>query len=181
MTCIVGFVDRYKNIYLGGDSAGVSGLNITIRKDPKVFKIGKVVMGYTSSFRMGQLLRFKLKIPKQPRQMDDYKYMCTLFIDAVRKCLKDNGYAKVSNNEETIGEFIVGYKGCLYDINDDLQVGMSEENYDVCGCGSSYALGSLATNQDLSPKSRVLKALQVAEKFSGGVRKPFRVIILEGE
>jgi len=181
MTCIVGFVDKNKNIYLGGDSAGVSGLDITIRKDPKVFTVGKMVMGYTSSFRMGQLLRFKLRIPKQPKQMNDYKYMCTTFIDAVRKCLKDNGYTKVSNNEETIGEFIVGYKGCLYDINDDLQVGVSEENYDVCGCGSSYALGSLATNQSSNPEQIVLKALQIAEKFSGGVRRPFRVVILKGE
>jgi len=178
MTCIVGFVDKNKNIYLGGDSAGVSGLDITIRKDPKVFKIGKMVMGYTSSFRMGQLLRFKLRIPKQPKRMDDYKYMCTLFIDSVRKCLKDNGYSKVSNNEETIGEFIVGYKGCLYDINEDLQVGASEESYNVCGCGSHYALGSLATFYSLNPKYRVLKALEVAEKFSGGVRRPFRIVTL---
>jgi len=182
MTCIVGFIDEQKNIYLGGDSAGVSGLDVTIRKDPKVFKIGKMVIGYTSSFRMGQLLRFKLKIPKQSKQMDDYEYMCSLFIDAVRKCLKDNGYAEVKNNEEKIGEFIVGYKGNLYKISGDLQVGMSEENYNVCGCGSSYALGSLATDPySLSPKYRILKALEVAEKFSGGVRHPFRIVTLNKE
>jgi len=90
MTCIVGFVDAKKNVYLGGDSAGVSGLDVTIRKDPKVFKKDEMVIGYTSSFRMGQLLCFKLKIPKQPSKMDDYEYLCTLFVDAVRKCLKDN-------------------------------------------------------------------------------------------
>lgn len=181
MTCIVGFIDAQKNTYLGGDSAGVSGLDITIRKDPKVFKKDKMIIGYTSSFRMGQLLRFKLKIPKQPLKIDNYEYMCSLFIDTVRKCLKDNGYAGIKNNEETIGEFIVGYKGNLYKISGDLQVGISEENYSVCGCGSYYALGSLATNRDPDPQQKVLKALQVAEKFSGGVRRPFRIVTSKKE
>lgn len=183
MTCIVGFVDKNKNVYLGGDSAGVDvdKLDVTIRKDPKVFKKGKMVVGYTSSFRMGQLLRFKLRIPKKPNKMDDYEYMCTLFIDAIRKCLKDNGYAEVKNNEETIGTFLVGYKGALYKIENDLQVEMSQENYNVCGCGRPYALGSLATDKSSNPEQMVLKALEVAEKFSGGVRRPFRVVILKGE
>ena len=181
MTCIVGFVDKNKNIYLGGDSAGVGDLDITIRKDPKVFTVGKMVMGYTSSFRMGQLLRFKLKLSRPPKQMDDYEYMCTLFIDAVRKCLKDNGYAEIKNNEETIGTFIVGYRGALYKIENDLQVEMSQENYNDCGCGRSYALGSLATDKNSNPEQIVLKALEVAEKFSGGVRRPFRIVTLKGE
>ena len=181
MTCIVGFVDAKKNIYLGGDSAGVSGFDVTIRKDLKVFKKDKMVIGYTSSFRMGQLLRFKLKIPKQLKHIKDYEYMCSSFIDAVRKCLKDNGYAEVKNNEERIGEFIVGYKGNLYKISGDLQVGISAENYTVCGWGSPYALGSLATNKDFNPIRKIYEALQVAEKFSGGVRHPFKIITLNKE
>lgn len=64
MTCIIGLI-KNKKVYIGGDSAGVDGLNITIRKDSKVFKINKFIIGYTSSFRMGQLLRFKLKINNQ--------------------------------------------------------------------------------------------------------------------
>ena len=37
MTCIVGLLDANGDIYMGGDSAGVGGLSLTIRKDPKVF------------------------------------------------------------------------------------------------------------------------------------------------
>ena len=57
MTCIVGLVDNGK-IYMGGDSAGVSNLDIRIRADQKVFKTGEFIMGFTSSFRMGDLLKY---------------------------------------------------------------------------------------------------------------------------
>ncbi len=62
MTCIVGVV-KDGVVYIGGDSAGVSGLRLIKRKDSKVFKRKGFIIGYTSSFRMGQLLRFKLDPP----------------------------------------------------------------------------------------------------------------------
>lgn len=51
MTAIVGLVEK-GNVYIGGDSAGVAGLSISIRGDEKVFKVGPFIMGFTSSFRM---------------------------------------------------------------------------------------------------------------------------------
>ena len=132
MTCIVGYI-KDKNVYIGGDSAGVSGLHITIRKDPKVFKNGNFIIGYTSSFRMGQLLRFKLNVPKQLLEISDYEYMCTHFIDAVRSCLKDGGYSVIKDSHEEIGTFLVGYKNKLYSIEGDLQVEESYEIYNSVG------------------------------------------------
>lgn len=170
MTCII-----------GGDSAGAGGLNITIRKDSKVFRTGKFIIGHTSSFRMGQLLRFKLTVPEQPPEQDDYEFMCTHFIDAVRKCLKDGGYTTVKNETEEIGTFLVGYNGRLYEIDDDLQVGESCDNYGSVGCGSSYAKGALNMLHEMfnySPEETIRKALATAGKFSGGVRPPF--VILKG-
>ena len=38
MTCIAGLVDSNGDIYIGGDSAGVAGYDLTIRADEKVFK-----------------------------------------------------------------------------------------------------------------------------------------------
>ena len=61
MTCIVGMVDGQGTVYIGADSLAAGGYQKTIRKDAKVFTNGIAVMGYTSSFRMGQLLRYKLK------------------------------------------------------------------------------------------------------------------------
>jgi ATP-dependent protease HslVU (ClpYQ) peptidase subunit len=179
MTCIVGYI-KNKKVYIGGDSAGVAGLHITPRKDAKVFRNGKFIMGYTSSFRMGQLLRFKLSVPSQPEEISDYEYMCTLFIDAVRKCLKDGAFATIKDSAERIGVFLVGYKRRLYKLEGDLQVGVSYYNFESVGCGSDYAKGALslleATN--LSAETIIKKALETAVKFSGGVRPPF--VIMKG-
>lgn len=48
---------------MGCDSAGVGGWHLQLRADPKVFHVGHFLIGYTDSFRMGQLLRFG----EQPR------------------------------------------------------------------------------------------------------------------
>jgi hypothetical protein len=99
MTYIVGFIDKNKKeMWMGGDSAGTSDLNIRSRKDVKVFEKDKMLIGYTSSFRMGQLLRFKFTRPPLKEGKDVYEYMCTDFIDEVRNLFKNQGYAKVENN-----------------------------------------------------------------------------------
>lgn len=182
MTCIVGYIDKAnRKIGIGGDSAGVGGLAVRSRKDTKVFKNGPMIIGYTSSFRMGQLLRFKLEIPVDTYK-DTYAYMCTDFIDSVRKCLKDNGYTKVENNTERIGCFIVAYKGRLFNIDDDLQVAENNYPYDATGCGENYALGSIRTLDNYAPVifpiDFILKtSLEVATEFSGGVRPPYNIIV----
>ena len=181
MTCIVAV--KYKDqVYLGGDSLGSSGLDVMVRQDTKVFRKKDMMIGYTSSYRLGQLLRFKLEIPVHKSKISAYEYMCTDFIDAVRKCLKDNGYTTISNNNEAIGEFIVVYKSHIFHIYDDLQVGETRNDYDACGCGEKYALGScfayIESNAILTkkPKYIVLAALKAAQEHSGGVRKPFTIL-----
>ncbi len=173
MTCISGLVDGTR-VLIGGDSLGSAGWDSERRADPKVFKRGGILFGYTSSYRMGQLLRFKLTIPEQPRKMDDYEYLCTLFIDAVRDCLKNNGFALVKDSKESFGQFLIGYKEKLYRIDDDLQVGIPLSGYTAVGCGAGYAIGSLATSTGTA-EQRIIKSLEVAEEFSNGVRGPFHI------
>lgn len=144
MTCIVGYIEK-DTVYIGGDSAGVGDYSITLRKDPKVFKQGPFIMGFTTSFRMGQLLMSsKFKITKQKTNQSDYDYMVTTFVDAVRGCFKDGGYLKKeTDGEEVGGTFLVGYKGVLYEIGDDFQVAIPYDNYSAVGCGEDLAKGAL--------------------------------------
>lgn len=80
---------------MGGDSAGAAGNHLQIRAQPKVFRNGPLVMGYTSSFRMDQPLQYKLKVPSERGENDElvepFEWMCTKFVEAVRKCLKEGG------------------------------------------------------------------------------------------
>lgn len=181
MTCIIGFVDRNKDIYIGADSAGVANYSIRERTDSKVFVKGRMIFGFTSSFRMGQLIRYKFSIPEQLKSQDDYTYMCTYFIDELIKCFRDNGYAKVNDNEISGGFFLVGYNGNLYQIECDFQVAQINSDFDACGCGEEYAMGAMEvieSNLELkiqNPENKIIQALRVAEKFSAGVAGPFNI------
>ena len=172
-TCIIAIKDGNK-IIIAGDSAGVNNnWDIVTRKDPKVFSNGEFVIGYTSSFRMGQLLRFAFVPPKIKEHQDEYEYMCTSFIDAVRETFKNKGYSKIDNNVESGGFFIAGFRGCIYHIEGDFQVGEPSYNYFATGCGANYALGSLYSTVEMDIDTRIKKALDAAAEFSAGVRAPY--------
>ena len=179
MTCIVAWTEKGK-ICIGGDSAGVAGYSMYIRADEKVFKNGEIIFGFTSSFRMGQLLRFSLTLPPKKENQGDYNYMCSDFINAVRLCLKTGGYAKVKEGEESGGMFIVGFRGNIYTIESDFQVGRQIKPYNACGCGESFALATCWTldkmNAKMSLKNKVKIALESAFEFSAGVRPPYHFI-----
>jgi ATP-dependent protease HslVU (ClpYQ) peptidase subunit len=182
VTCIVG-VEEDGKVVIGGDSAGVDGwLRRTVRADAKVFTNGPFIMGFTTSFRMGQLLRYNLKVAAKPEGVDDDEYMSTWFIDAVRACLKTGGYAKVEYQREEGGVFLVGYHGHLYAVEDDFQVGRSVETFAAVGCGATLALGALhalrSWGASLSAEEAVVRALESAQHFSAGVAAPF--VVLEG-
>lgn len=175
MTCIVAIKDKGR-VWIGGDSAGVAGLNVTIRADEKVFENGDFIMGFCGSFRMGQLLRYAFNPPKRHADTDIYKYMVTDFVDAVRSCLKNGGVAEKHNDAEKGGFFLVGYEGRLFEIESDYQVGESIEAYSAIGCGGEYAYGALAASEGQKPEARIKIALAAAEKFSAGVRAPFHIL-----
>ncbi|MCK9569524.1 hypothetical protein M0R72_11340 [Candidatus Pacearchaeota archaeon] len=175
MTCIVG-LKQGNTVFMGCDSAGVGGLNLRVRADRKVFQKDGFIIGFTSSFRMGELLQHSIRIPVHHLETDIYAYMVTSFIDAVRECLKAGGYAAKDKEVETAGNFLVGYKGRLFNIGGDYQVGEALLPYDACGCGENYALGALYANNHLPPEERITQALMAAQEFSAGVRAPFYVL-----
>lgn len=179
MTCIVGLVEG-DTVWIGGDSAGVAGYELTVRSDQKVFRNGPMLFGFTSSFRMGQLLRYRLQVPEHDSCVDVDKWMATTFIDAVRTCLRDHGFAKKNQEQESGGTFLVAYRGRLFNIADDYQVGVPLDGFDAVGCGGEVARGALFACSRLSGRKRIALALQAAERFSAGVRGPFHIVALKG-
>lgn len=172
MTCIVGVVSDNK-VLIGADSAGSNGYSIANRKDVKVFKNGEFVIGCTSSFRMIQLLQYKLQPPKRHPDTDVMRYMVTEFVEAIRSCFKEGGFAETDKNVDHGGTFLVGHAGRLFKVEGDFQVGESADGFDACGCGEDVALGVIHSNPQLEPKARLLKALETSAYFSCGVRGPF--------
>ena len=180
MTCIVA-IAADGHVMIGGDSAGSNGHDVQIRADEKVFKNGPMIMGFTTSFRMGDLLRYSLTVPEIPNR-GLRRWMTTTFIDAVRQCLKDGGYAKKSDEVEKGGNFLVGVAGRLFEIDNDYQVADLAFGWGSVGSGYQIANGSLYTTGqvgELSAKQRITLALNAAVEYSPFVRPPFRFVTLD--
>ena len=175
MTCIVGVADQ-SGVFIGGDSAGADPGSIQVRADPKVFKNGPFLFGFTSSFRLGDLLQHALKPPHHPHDMASNTYLCTVFIDAVRKTLKDGGFAKVNNNVEEGGQFLLGYQGRLYTVYQDFQICELADHMEAIGSGYKYALGSMVTNRHHRSESIIREALRAASTYDPYVCSPFHVL-----
>jgi len=177
MTAIVGLA-RGGSVHIGGDSAGVAGLSLAVRADTKVFRKGRYLFGFTTSFRMGQLIRYSLVLPAPKGDLD--AFMATAFIDALRGCLKDGGWARKDSEREEGGTFLVGVRGRLYTIYDDYQVAKAADGFAAVGCGDQIALGALyaTAGTGMRPRARLKVALRAAERFSAGVRGPFVCLTL---
>lgn len=184
MTCIVA-LEHNGTVYVGADSAATDpdDLSITLRADEKVFltEDREFVMGFCGSFRVGQLLRYALVPPDQAKKKDDMAYMVTDFVDAVRTMQKDKGSMKKENElEEHDSEFIVGYKGKIYVIERDFQVGRPVENFTAVGSGALAALGAMHATASMkkNPEERIKLALSAAAAYCNGVRAPFHIVKL---
>lgn len=181
MTCIIG-LEHDGEVYIGADSAAVAGGEVQATMLPKVFQRDVFLIGYTTSFRMGQLLWQHLDVRAQHDEEEDSTYIICGFVEAVRKCLKEHGYAKVNSNEEEGGSFLLGHKEKLYHVNSDYGITRCADRFDAVGCGGAYALGAMQTTSAFggqSPTSRILEALDIAAHFSSGVIGPFTVLKLE--
>ena len=176
MTCIVGIVHG-KKVFMGGDSAGIAGLSVVVRKDPKVFVLeNKLIIGYCGSFRMGQLMQYHLKVPRCPKSTDPMEFMVTRFVPVVRYLFGQGGFLTKKDETEYGGTFLVGYQGRLFAIEDDFQVGENFDGFEAVGCGAELAKGSLHTTAALGvkdPTQRIAQALESASAYNAGVAAPW--------
>ncbi len=179
MTAIVGIAEA-GTVYIGGDSGASDGWLESVRADAKVFRNGLYVMGFTTSFRMGQLLHWALEPPTPTGELE--RFMSTTFIDAVRACLKAGGWATKENEHERGGEFLVGVQGRLFIIEGDYQVGEPAAGWTAVGGGYLVALGHLdaTAKTGRAPRSRIKGALEAAERHTAGVRGPFAIVTTGG-
>lgn len=177
MTAIAAIRTR-TNVVMGGDSAGVAGLSLSVRKDSKVFRVGPYLIGYTSSFRMGQLLRYGCKTDslEDLRPVGDpLAFMVQKFVPRVRDILKAGAYTEIENSRESGGAFLVAWGRWVFGMHSDFQVEQPGDSYTACGCGFDLALGSLYSTEG-DPRGRIELALKAAERHSAGVRGPFTIL-----
>lgn len=176
MTCIVGLVDDGA-VWMGGDAAGVTDDHyLMLTAEPKVFVIGAYMIGYTTSFRMGQILRYQFAPPAPARAKDMMAHMVTAFVPAMRDSLAAEGWLKSKDGQDEGGEILVGVRGRLFKVEAEFNVMETLAGFEVIGCGISVGRGSLHSTKGMAPKLRVHFALEAAEAFTTGVRGPFTIL-----
>lgn len=172
MTVVVGLVEKGV-VHMGADSIGIAGYDFTIRRDEKLFRNGEFLIGVCGSFRMRDLLCYSWNPPEMPERMAIDTYMRTGVIDSLRECFKAGGYASVEHNVEEGGNFLLGFRGRLFEVECDFQVGEAMDGMAAIGCGDAFAKGALHATPRMKPKQRIMTAMKAAERFCAGVRGPF--------
>lgn len=146
-----------------------------------------MIMGSTSTFRHIDLLKYSEtlfdKIDKYEEENFNHKYMVTKFIPKVITLFQDG--LKSYDEKNRGGNFIVGLKNKLFEVQGDYSVLEPTDGFCAVGCGEYVAMGSLQTTRDIEdlyeiedldiPK-KIEMALTAAEKSSCGVQRPFRII-----
>lgn len=174
MTCIVGIAHKGR-VYMGANSCGSTSSSWMHVTSAKLFRVdSRFMIGCCGSFRMIDLLHYSLEVDDHPEDVSDDAFMRTIFVDCVRECLRDGGMLETRNGAEQIGNFLVGYRGHLYEVqNDNSVLNLAGWGHAV-GSGELSARGSLWTTRgSWDCRKRILEALEAAEATTPSVRGPF--------
>lgn len=180
MTCIVGLESRGA-VWIGGDSAGTaSNMHQRIRKDPKVFIRGDFIIGFCGSFRMGDLLKHNMNLPSAGEGIDPVQFMVNDFVTALRECLDEENKSIQDEREKLSPYILVGFKGKLFNVEGDYQVGQPAAGFDAVGSGADIAIGAMHASRRslLTPRGRITQALEASALNNAAVRPPFNILKL---
>jgi len=177
VTCIVG-IAQDGAVVLAGDSAGSSAGHEEIYtfNNAKVFRLGAYGIGFTTSYRMGQILRYETDLPEPP-QADLERFMATTFVDVLRRSFERGGFSRGLGEH---GSILVGVQGCLFAIGTEYQVLSGATPYLAVGSARRTAYGALFAldSSTKKPRERAEIALRAAQRFNSGVRAPFDFVEL---
>jgi ATP-dependent protease HslVU (ClpYQ) peptidase subunit len=179
MTCCVVYKEDNK-IYLAGDKQGSNGNTKRRYKHPKVFKNGKFHFGYTTSFRLGQLLEHHWEAPeKRPSQTED-TYIFVSVLNSIKRLFKEDDFDKDGNCG---GTFIMVYNNRMFVIYSDYQF-VEIDDFAAIGCGEDEAEAVLYTldmiDNNLNPEDKLKLAIEVSSFRKCGISSECDIIVVEG-
>lgn len=176
MSCIVGIAENGK-VWIGGDSAGIGpDGELQLRKEPKVFKIGDLLIGACGSPAdyQGWVIPNTIFDPS----MAAFDWVCFTFLPWLRTI----------RSADADFELLIGLRGHLFHVYGTRQVTEELAGFDAAGSGAQVARGALyffewdktPTGQlKWHPTQRIELALEAAQRFTSTVREPW--VILESE
>ncbi len=163
MSCVAALKQNGK-VYVAADSLSSADDKLFYRKDKKVFKNGKYIIGFCGSIRTGQILKRRYWVPPT----DIYAVP-----DSLMKFMEKKGCMSITEEgHKNCGcNFIFATKGEIYEILVDFQLVEPVDDFTAIGSGSDFALGSLFSTKGtkLKPEERLKMAIEAASYFSASV------------
>jgi ATP-dependent protease HslVU (ClpYQ) peptidase subunit len=178
MTCIVALKHGDK-IFMGADSAAFKDDEVIDRADKKVFRLGEFLIGFSGSFRVGQIVQWGFNPPKYNSDRSIMHYMVCDFVDQLRNTLDCRGaLLKDDKGDNFDADLVVAFRGNIFTIEADFNVSLKVGDYTSSGSGTPYALGALYILKDLnmSPEEKVRAALLASSNYCPSVREPFNIL-----
>lgn len=168
MTCIAAIIDQKGVGHIACDSVGSNYHTKGVYTNRKIFTVSDMLIGFTGSYRMGQILEHQLALPAATVGQEFESWLYVDFVEEVRKVLKNNGYLHVENNEEVGGTFLIVVAGRIFTVQEDLSLLESLDSFEACGSGEDYARATMnaAINHGITKPRRILtEAIEAATKY----------------
>lgn len=139
MTCIVG-IECVDGAIVAGDYMGSSWCAQGISTQSKVFSYDKLIMGYTTSFRFGQVIEHMLDdnknfVPTDPN--DTYRWLVRAFIPKLQAVLE---LEKCKG-----GDAVISLNGQVWYIQEEFSVLRYTNGVHSVGVGEDYMTSSILT------------------------------------
>lgn len=170
MTCVVAYIDKDGVGHIAADSAGTS-VSQHYRNDnkaKKIFKKNDMMFGYTTSFRMGQILEHCLKLPDRNENITDYHYLISQLIPEIRKVFLSENY--MLSTEKEGGNFLIVWNGNIYEVQSDFSVMDRSDSFASVGSGYKEAGSVMKTMleydiiEKIGPEEAVRKAIEITSR-----------------
>lgn len=179
MTTLVG-IQTDDFVVLAGDSQfTLDDKRIISTQTPKIFEVGKYVVGYGGNLDAGQIVQYRWKPPLY-KGGDPSRFMGSVVIPSIAAAFKENDY--VIDTKEMNFALLVAFGGNLFAVNGDLSFNASERGISVVGSGGPYAQGYLYS---LKPESyrtiglatgKAKRAIEIAALIDVNTSAPIKVI-----
>ena len=153
MTVIVGMRDeKLSRVVIGADRLASDTSNFKMaRLDHKAFIRDDVAIGFTWSYRYGQIVRYHAEWSEPELGCDLFAWMVTEFVPSIRKAISEHGYMKVSDGLEASGEMLVGVDQRLFVVSSDFSVAEPACGYAAIGSGAKFAMGAVSALAAVKP------------------------------
>ena len=160
MTCVVGYIDDCKQVaWLGAESSATDDETTYDYSGKKIFYVGDFLVGFSGSFRAGQIVRHEVQLPPITSQLELEKYLQTVFSKEIKKTLKKHFTPKKIDTFN----LLIAYEDKLFTLENDFTI-LPFAPYMAIGTGTPYALGALKALMDykISTRTRITKAIEAA-------------------